>query len=143
MFRLGAFVISPLSSLLSPLSSLISPLSSSTLIAVTPLLVIASFCIHLATEHIQAVAHVQHGVRVDAVIPCITTTGSTYPTFIVALLSQQVVEVQRHNQRLALQEGLGYLTVPYQFVGVRRRIVITPSATLMQITAHLDIKREA
>jgi hypothetical protein len=38
------------------------------LVSISPFLVVASFGVFLAAKHVQAVADVEHGVRVDAVV---------------------------------------------------------------------------
>jgi hypothetical protein len=74
-------------------------------IAVAPFLVVATFGIYLTTEDIETIAHVEHRIGIDAVEACIAATGGRNPTVVVTLLSQQVVEIQRHDERLALQEA--------------------------------------
>ena len=75
----------------------------------------------------------EHGVRVDAVVASVTSPVGIHPTFVVALLIKKVIEVEGHNKRLALEESLRNLTVPYQLVGVRRRVVIASATVLVQI----------
>ena len=78
----------------------------------------------------------EHGIAVDAVIPCIATLEGVDGTAEVALLVQQVVELEQHGEGLALEEALRYLSVPYQLVGVHRVVVISTAA------AFGDIGRE-
>ena len=85
----------------------------------------------------------QHGVRVNAVEAGIATTSGVYPTLVVALLSQQIVEVKGHDERLILEERLGYLTIPYQLVGVHRGIVIATTTALVQVHTQLEVERQA
>lgn len=85
----------------------------------------------------------QHGVRVNAVEAGIATTSGVYPSLVVALLPQQIVEVKGHDERLILEERLGYLTIPYQLVGVHRGIVIATTTALVQVHAQLEVERQA
>ena len=49
-----------------------------TSVAITPFLIITAFGIYLATEHVQAITHVKHGIAVDAVVAGITASVSIY-----------------------------------------------------------------
>ena len=49
-------------------------------VAVAPLLVVASFGIDLTAEHIQAIAHMKHGIRVNAVVSSVATTRGVDPS---------------------------------------------------------------
>ena len=90
-----------------------------TSVAIAPLFVVTAFGVNLATEHVQAITHVKHGIAVDAVVAGVTASVSIYPTLVVALLAKEVVEVQCHNKAFILEERLRYLTVPNEFVGIR------------------------
>ena len=60
---------------------------SATLVAVAPFLIVTTFSINLATKHVQTIAHMKHGIRVNAVVACITTTCRIHPAFVVGLLT--------------------------------------------------------
>ena len=75
-------------------------------VAVAPLLVVASLGVDFPAEHVQAVAHVEHGIAVDAVEARVAASRGIDPSLVVALLSEEVVEVEGHDERLALEEGL-------------------------------------
>ena len=83
-----------------------------TSVAIAPFLVVTAFGVNLATEHVQAITHVKHGIAVDAVVAGVATSVSIYPTLVVALLAKEVVEVQCHNKAFVLEERLRYLAVP-------------------------------
>ena len=68
------------------------------LIAIAPLLVVSAFGINLTAKHIQAVAYVEHGIGVDAVIAGVTATRGIDPAFVVALLTKQIVEVKGNDE---------------------------------------------
>ena len=55
----------------------------------------------LASEEIELVDHVQHGVTVDVVVPCISTLDGVEGTAEVALLVEQVIELDAHGERFA------------------------------------------
>ena len=84
----------------------------------------------LASDDIQSVDDVEHGIRVDAVVLGIGTGHSSKGTAQGALLVQQVVELDHHGEGFALEEALRELGVPYQFVGVHRLVAVSSSAAL-------------
>ena len=49
-----------------------------TSVAIAPLFVVTAFGVNLATEHVQAITHVKHGIAVDAVVAGITASVSIY-----------------------------------------------------------------
>ena len=106
---------------------------SSPAVAITPFLVVTTFCIDFTSKHVQAITYMKHGVGVDAVVAGVAAPVGIDPTFIVALLSEKVVEVERHNQRLALEERLGELSIPDELVGVARWVIVATAAVFMQI----------
>ena len=60
-----------------PIKILPTPVASAlvaSVVATTPLLVVAVLGINLAAKHIQAVAHMKHGVRVNAIVTGIAAT---------------------------------------------------------------------
>ena len=109
-----------------------------TSVAIAPLLVVTAFGVNFATEHIQAITHVKHGIAVDAVVAGIATPVGIHPTLVVALLAKEVVEVQCHNKAFVLEERLRYLAVPDEFVGIRRGVIETSPAILVQIGRELE-----
>ena len=78
----------------------------SPLIPLPPFLIVTTFRIHLSAEHIQAVAHMQHGIAVHTIVFRIASTSGIHPMVEVALLSKQIVEVQGNDQGFTLQERL-------------------------------------
>lgn len=60
----------------------------------------------LASEEIELVDDMQHGVTVDAVVPCISTLDGVEGTAEVALLVEQVIELDAHGERFAFEERL-------------------------------------
>ena len=76
------------------------------LVAVTPLLVVAAFGIFLAAEHIQAIADVERSIAVDAIVAGIAASAGIYPAFVVRLLAKEVVKVQGDNKRLVAKKRL-------------------------------------
>ena len=115
-------------------------LPSST-VTIAPFAVVSSFRVHLTAEQVEAIAHVQHGITIDAVVLRIAAPRCAHPSLKVALLSEQVVKVERYDECLALEERLGYLSVPYQFIGVRGRIVVTASTMFAKVSAYLESSR--
>ena len=113
------------------------------LVTIAPFLVVTALGINLAAKHIQAITHVEHGIGIDAVILRIAAPRSIHPALVVALLTQQVVEVQGHDERFVLEERLRQLSVPDEFVGIHRGVVIASATTLMEIAAQLKVPGQA
>ena len=90
----------------------------------------------LASDDIQSVDDVEHGIRVDAVVLGIGTGHGSKGTAQGALLVQQVVELDHHGEGFALEEALRELGVPNQFVGVHRIVAVSSSAALAQVCAQ-------
>ena len=107
-------------------------------VIVAPFLVVAAFGVDLATKHVEAVADVKHGVGVDAVVARVAASAGVDPPFVVALLAEEIVEVKRHDKRLALEERLGELPVPDELVGVARGVVIAAAAVRVEVSGELE-----
>ena len=75
----------------------------------------------------------QHGIRVDTIIRGVAPAHRVDASREVAHLMQDVVELQHHRQRSALQETLRNLRIPYQLVGVQRGITVSPPALVVHI----------
>ena len=60
----------------------------------------------------------QHGIAVDAVILGITALHGIDDAAEIALLVQDVIELQADGERFASEESMTDLGVPYQFVGI-------------------------
>ena len=95
----------------------------------------------LVAEEIETIDHVQHGIIVDCVILHIAALHGVDGAAEVALVVQDVVELNHHRQRLTLEEALRYLRVPYKLVCVQRLVVISAAAVLMQIRRKICAPR--
>ena len=82
----------------------------------------------LASEEIQAVNHVQHRIAVDGIILRIRTGCSRNGTRESALLAENIVELQHDGKRLALQETLRELRIPYKLIRIHAAVAITAAA---------------
>ena len=82
----------------------------------------------LASEEIQAVNHVQHRIAVDGVILRIRAGCSRNGTREGALLAENIVELQHNGKRLALQEALRKLRIPYKLICIHAAVAITAAA---------------
>ena len=82
----------------------------------------------LASEEIQAVNHVQHRIAVDGIILRIRTGCSRNGTREGALLAENIIELQHDGKRLALQEALRKLRIPYKLIGIHAAVAITAAA---------------
>ena len=82
----------------------------------------------LASEEIQAVNHVQHRIAVDGIILRIRTGCSRNGTREGALLAENIVELQHDGKRLALQEPLRELRIPYKLIRIHAAVAITAAA---------------
>ena len=82
----------------------------------------------LASEEIQAVNHVQHRIAVDGIILRIRTGCSRNGTREGALLAENIIELQHDGKRLALQETLRELRIPYKLIRIHAAVAITAAA---------------
>ena len=82
----------------------------------------------LASEEIQAVNHVQHRIAVDGIILRIRAGCSRNGTREGALLAENIVELQHDGKRLALQETLRELRIPYKLIRIHAAVAITAAA---------------
>ena len=78
----------------------------------------------LTSEEIQAIYHMEHRIAVDGIILGIRTGCSRDSTREGALLTKKIVELQHDGKRLALQEALRELRIPYKLIGVHTTVVI-------------------
>ena len=96
----------------------------------------------LSTHSLEAVRDAQHGKRIDRIILRIATHTLVYHSSKVALVLQNIIELQIYDEVLCTKEALAYLYVPYQFVGIERRIVITSAAAHVHIGRQLCVPRQ-
>ena len=82
----------------------------------------------LASEEIQAVNHVQHRIAVDGIILRIRAGCSRNGTREGALLAENIVELEHDGKRLALQEALRELRIPYKLIRIHAAVAITAAA---------------
>lgn len=73
----------------------------------------------------------QHGIGVDAIIFRITTQTLIDRTTEIALVVQNVIELQRHRQWFSFEETLTELRIPYQFVRIHRLIAVTATGVVV------------
>ena len=79
----------------------------------------------LASEEIQAIYHMKHRIAVDGIILRIRTGCSRNGTREGALLAENIVELQHDGKRLALQETLRELRIPYKLIRVHAAVIIS------------------
>ena len=82
----------------------------------------------LASEEIQAVNHMKHRIAVDGIILRIRAGCSRNGTREGALLAENIVELQHDGKRLALQEALRELRIPYKLIRIHAAVAITAAA---------------
>lgn len=90
----------------------------------------------LAIEDVEAVDEVDHAIGVDGVVPRVAAHLCVDGAAHVALLVQDVVELQADGGGVAFEEALGNLGVPYKLVGVHRGVGIATAR------AHGEVGRE-
>lgn len=81
-------------------------------------------------KQIEPVLHVEHGIRVDAVVPRVEPSGGIDAVTEVAALAQYVVELQHDGECSVVEEPLGDLRIPDELVGIGLLIGISTTATL-------------
>ena len=93
--------------------------------------------LRLASEEVEAIGDRQERVAVDAVILRVRAPHGVDHAREVALLVEDIVELERDRERLATQEALRHLGVPKQFVAVERGVVVASAAV------HVEVRGEA
>ena len=86
-----------------------------------------------AAKDVQSINHVQHGVAVDAVVFGVAALHGINGSAEVALVVQDVVELQRQREVALFEQTLRQLHVPHQLVGVHGLIVVATAAVLVQV----------
>ena len=74
-----------------------------------------------------------HTIASDGVILGITALGGRDDMADGGLLMQDVVELERDGESLALEEALRHLGIPDEFVGVHRVVGIATTALHVQV----------
>ena len=70
----------------------------------------------------------KHRIAVDGIILRIRTGCSRNGTREGALLAENIVELQHDGKRLALQETLRELRIPYKLIRIHAAVAITAAA---------------
>ena len=98
----------------------------------------------LTAEDVEFVDEVEHDVRVDGVAPRVAALLRGDGAADVALLVQDVVELQAHSCCVAFEEGLRNLPVPKELVGVHRVVRVAAARTHAQVgrNAHAPVEVE-
>ena len=78
----------------------------------------------LASEEIQAIYHMKHRIAVDGIILRIRTGCRRNGTREGALLTKDIVKLQHDGKRLALQETLRELGIPYKLIRIHTAVII-------------------
>ena len=100
----------------------------------SPVALLAHFvaCL-LSAEEVQPIAGMEHNVAVDGVILCISAAHGVDGPCQVALLVEDVVELDAECQRITTEHRLRYLGIPQQLVGVERGIAVATAALLVEV----------
>lgn len=85
---------------------------------------IAPASVVLAAEGIDAEVDVQHDIAVDGVVLRVRSHRGGDGAAQVALLMEQVIELEHHGERPAFEEALRELHVPDELIGVERVVGI-------------------
>lgn len=75
----------------------------------------------------------KHSIRIDSVVTRVAALVSVDGTADVAAVLQNIIPLERDGQSVALQERLGHLRVPKQFVGVHAGRGETATAVLTDV----------
>ena len=79
----------------------------------------------LASEEIHTIDDMEHRIAVDGIILGIRTGCSRDGTREGALLAKYIVELEHQGQRLALQEALRELRIPYKLIRIHAAVIIS------------------
>ena len=99
------------------------------------------FACLFTAEEVYFVYGVYHYVVVHRVVFRVASHHGVDGARDVALLLQQVVELQRHRESLAAEEALRQLHVPDKLVGVHRRVVETAAAVHREVGGYCSAPR--
>ena len=87
----------------------------------------------VAAKDVQSINHMQHGIAVDAVVFRVAALHGINRSAEVALIVQDVVELQRQCEVALFQQTLRQLHVPHQLVGVHGLVVVATTTVLVQV----------
>lgn len=87
-------------------------------------------------EYVQAVDEVYHAVTVYRFVPRVAAPLRVDGMLCVAAVLQDVLETDAECRGIFFQKVLGYLCVPYKFVGIHGRVVVSATA----VHAHIGIE---
>lgn len=89
-----------------------------------------------AAHEVELVDEVYHHIGVYSIGPRVASHGCADRTADAALFLQDVIPLYNDGGSSLLQEGLAYLCVPYQFVGVHAGIAISSAALFAYVGAE-------
>ena len=95
-----------------------------------------------SAEEVQTVTDVQHGIAGNGVDFLVSPTVGVDGTCKVGLFAQDVVPLQHHSKHLALEEAVRQLSIPQQFVGIQRLVVVAASAKTVEIGREAGTPRK-
>ena len=84
----------------------------------------------------------EHDVAVDGVVFRISTAHGTDGTAEIALLVQNIIELDTECQGITFQQRLRYLCVPKKLIGVQRCIIISAAALFMKAGRYAHVPRQ-
>lgn len=111
-------------------------------LCIKAVLIAASAPYTMTSEKIQAVDEVKHAVAVDGVVAHVGAGSGVDHAAHIALLVEDVVELQGDGGGILPQKTLGDLEVPEQFVGVHGGIAVTAAAVLRDVGGEAHVPRQ-
>ena len=87
----------------------------------------------LVAKEVEPVDEVEHGEAVDAVILRVAAAHCRHCAAEIALVCEDVIELQRDGEGFALEEALRHLCVPHEFVGVHGVVAVAAPAVLVKV----------
>lgn len=96
-----------------------------------------------ASEKVQAINEVYHAIAVNGIVFRILAHCGADSTADVALVPQDIVELDAYRSGIAFQEILRDLGVPYQFVPIHAGVCISAAGVLRDVGRYRHVPRQA
>ena len=95
-----------------------------------------------ASEKVQAINEVYHAIAVNGIVFRILAHRGADSTADVALVPQDIVELDAYRSGIAFQEILRDLGVPYQFVPIHAGVCISAAGVLRDVGRYRHLPKQ-
>ena len=95
-----------------------------------------------ASKIAQLIDHMEHGITVHGIVFRIATPVGCQITGEIALLTEDVIELESHYQTTMREQLLRDLRIPYHLCGVESGVAVASSHTLIDIGVESHVPRQ-